>query len=96
MPHGTNRFASSEKNTSSFHRAPPLDQEPVRPSVLQDHGLVDHQPLEMRGRIVDGQAARLASVTMKSAANARRRAGPGTLAGSTALRITISGWSIPP
>ena len=42
-----------------LHRARPLDEREVAARVLEHHRLVDHRQLEVRGRVVDGQASGL-------------------------------------
>ena len=49
-------IAEQREEDEQLDRGRPLDEGQVAAGVLEDHRLVDHRELEVRGRVVDGQA----------------------------------------
>ena len=64
------------RGDEQLHGAAVLDERQVRTGVIEHHHLVQHRQLEMRGRVVDGDA-RVLGEQHRSRAPRHRAAGPG-------------------
>ena len=87
MPHGTNSAMPMHDVGDQLQARRPFDQRQMPRRVFEDHRLVDHRELEVRGRVVDRDARVLRE---QAPSGTRRRRTPGSDRSRTRAGASVS------